>query len=75
MLFGETPEDVLGIDVAWSMGDIFDNGIGDSRRSVLEQVSYIWLTAPPAFVPPPKKLDQKSHNWRSVFLWLNMDST
>lgn len=39
---GGNPGDVFCIDVAWSMGDISDSDIGDSRRAVLEQASCIW---------------------------------
>lgn len=33
--------DVFCIDVAWSMGDISDSDVGDGRRAVMEQASYI----------------------------------
>ena len=39
---GGNPADVYGIDVAWSIGDIAENGIGSSRRKVLEQLSSTW---------------------------------
>ena len=38
---GGDPADVFCIDVAWSIGDISDSDIGDGRRAVLEQASFI----------------------------------
>lgn len=40
------PADVFCIDVAWSMGDISDSDIGDGRRAVMEQASYICPNSP-----------------------------
>lgn len=34
------------IDVTWSMGDISDSDIGDGRRAVMEQASYICPNSP-----------------------------
>ncbi len=39
---GGEPADVFGICVGWSMGDISDMEIGNSRRNVLEQEFSIW---------------------------------
>ena len=38
---GGDPADVFCIDMAWSIGDISDSDIGDGRRAVLEQASFI----------------------------------
>lgn len=38
---GGNPADVYCIDVAWSMGDISDDEIGNNRKSVLEQ-AFFW---------------------------------
>ena len=39
---GGNPADVYCIDVAWSMGDISDDEIGNNRKSVLEQAFFVW---------------------------------
>lgn len=36
---GGKPGDVYGFDLAWSMGEICEDGIGDRRRAVLEKLS------------------------------------
>ena len=38
---GGNPADVYCIDVAWSMGDISDDEIGNNRKSVLEHAYFV----------------------------------
>ena len=38
----ENPKDIYCMDVLWSIGDISDDEIGNSRRNVLEQLHLVW---------------------------------
>lgn len=51
---GGNPADVYCIDVAWSMGDISDDEIGNNRKSVLEQAFFVW----------PNREDNEQYIWR-----------
>lgn len=39
---GGDPADLVCLELAWSMGDISDDAIGDGRRAVLERADFVW---------------------------------
>lgn len=62
---GGNPADVYCIDVAWSMGDISDDEIGNNRKSVLEQAFFVW----------PNREDNEQYNEQYILETLRSAKT